>query len=116
MTVDTVDHWAETNNLSGLFVIKVDAEGEDEHVLAGAASTIATHAPVLIVEYWSNNRSAYALFSTHTDTTSIAISRANDGSSPRPPDDDNDGNLIACTPRRRADIEQRLARAAVKTG
>jgi FkbM family methyltransferase len=110
VAVDTLDHWAESHDLSGLFVVKVDAEGEDEHVLAGATKTLATHAPVLIVEYWKDNRSMRTFLDAHGYDVYRYLPHERRLVA-RPPDhDDGDGNLIACTPPRRADIERRLAR------
>jgi FkbM family methyltransferase len=55
--VVSLDSWSEDLDLEGLLLIKIDAEGTDERVLAGAHALLRRHDPALIVEYWDGGAS-----------------------------------------------------------
>ena len=105
--VDTLDHWATTHDLSGLFVIKIDAEGADENVLRGAATVLQRLTPVIIVEFWNDASPLRALLQSHGYETYRYQPRER-RLVPLGDVSGTDGNLIACTPARLEDVRQRL--------
>jgi FkbM family methyltransferase len=93
-----------------LAVLKIDAEGFDIDVLKGGRSFLERHNPVLIVEFWEGGadirawlkRAGYSLYTYDYTKRKLVDAVVNDKM---------DGNLIACTERRRPMIDDRLANA-----
>jgi FkbM family methyltransferase len=108
VAVDTLDHWADLNDLTGLFVVKIDAEGADERVLMGAAAVLERFDPVVIVEYWDGADPLRSLLRSHGYEARRYIPEERrlvarpDAAAP-------DGNLIACSAERLQDVQRRLA-------
>jgi len=108
VSVVTLDAWASGRNLDRLLLMKVDAEGSDERVLAGAIGLLHRYQPALIVEYWDGSarlqawlRSAgYQTYGYDMRTGELVASVAATGLS---------GNVIACTPARYDTLSTRLA-------
>src|SRR5207247_9520522 len=46
-----LDHWARRDGLKRVDLIKLDVEGAETHVLAGAAQTLERFRPILLTEY-----------------------------------------------------------------
>ena len=51
VTVDTIDHFVERQQLEHVDLIKIDIEGFEGFALDGARQTIATHKPQLLIEF-----------------------------------------------------------------
>ena len=108
VAVDTLDHWADLHDLSGLFVIKIDAEGADESVLLGAAAVLKKFDPVVIVEYWDDAGALQALLRSqgyeacrYVPEERRLVARSDAAGT--------DGNLVACSAERLKDVQRRLA-------
>ena len=105
--VDTLDNWATTHDLASLFVLKIDAEGADENVLRGASGVLARCEPVVMVEYWKDPSALKGLLANYGyetyryDPHERVLVPSQDVSG-------SDGNLIACTTKRRDDVQGRL--------
>ena len=105
--VSTLDAWAATRRPLEVTVLKVDAEGHDEAVLAGARQLLATHEPVLLVEYWAGGHLMRRLLGElgygvyRYDVATRALTAAPIGVA-------GDGNFIACTPARLPFVRARL--------
>jgi FkbM family methyltransferase len=104
--VQTLDGWAGDNGVTDPWLLKVDAEGQDEAVLRGGSSLLREAQPALIVEYWNGGAGlctqladfGYQTFRFDVDRNKLMPFHAHSG----------DGNLIACTPRRLDRVRQRL--------
>jgi FkbM family methyltransferase len=103
----TLDAWAEGRDLEQLLLIKIDAEGMDEQVLAGATNLLRHHEPALIMEYWDGTATlrarladvGYAMYRYDLCRAELVAMQSATGW----------GNLIACTPSRYQMLSARLA-------
>lgn len=93
-----------------LAVLKIDAEGFDIDVLKGGRSFLERHDPVLIVEFWEGGGNIRAWLTT-TDYSVYTYDYTKRKLVGAVVNDKMDGNLIACTERRRTIIDDRLANA-----
>jgi FkbM family methyltransferase len=106
--VVTLDTWAAGRDLNRLLLVKIDAEGMDEQVLAGAEETLRTYEPALIVEYMEGSAGLERKLTTlgygayRYDVRSKALRPSTSVRA-------GSGNVIACTPRRYRDLSTRLA-------
>ncbi|CAN5518027.1 FkbM family methyltransferase [soil metagenome] len=57
--VETIDHWCETNEISRVAFIKVDVEGFEPTVIAGASATIERDRPSLLLEIEDRHLARY---------------------------------------------------------
>jgi FkbM family methyltransferase len=97
--VQTLDTWAERHNLASLALVKIDAEGEDERILAGGHDVLSQFQPVILVEYWQGGdliraavrRLGYEIYRYDPYVRQLAPA----GAARRA-----DGNIIACPPSR----------------
>lgn len=111
VAVDTLDHWADLHDLTGLFVIKIDAEGADGSVLSGATAVLKKFDPVVIVEYWDDAGALRSLLRSHglearryVPEEHRLVARSDAAGT--------DGNLIACSAARMEDVQRRLTQRA----
>lgn len=103
----TLDAWAEGRNLEQLLLIKIDAEGMDEQVLAGATNLLRHHEPVLITEYWDGTATlqarladvGYVMYRYDFGRAELVPIQSATGS----------GDVIACTHSRYQMLSARLA-------
>jgi FkbM family methyltransferase len=103
----TLDAWAEGRNLEQLLLIKIDAEGMDEQVLAGATNLLRHHEPVLIMEYWDGTATlqarladvGYVMYRYDFGRAELVPIQSATGS----------GDVIACTHSRYRMLSARLA-------
>jgi FkbM family methyltransferase len=91
----------------GLTVLKIDAEGHDEGVLAGAGHLLAGTKPIVIVEVWDGGReirarlAGFGYDAFHYDSDRAALTDC-------PAEFRGEGNLILATVDRKAVVDDRL--------
>jgi FkbM family methyltransferase len=107
IAVTTIDTWAEPYDLSGLVLIKIDAEGADEKVLRGAERVRAEFDPALIVEFWGGAGSMIE-FLGNLGYGAYRYDRSAGELVPAIADVAGSGNVIACSPQRYESIRRRL--------
>lgn len=60
VTVTTVDQWVQGEALARLDLIKIDVEGSEAEVIAGARETLARYRPELMVEIYQGTREGFS--------------------------------------------------------
>ncbi len=74
----TLDYWTKSCKISQIDLIKIDAEGSEEKILAGASETISKHRPFIMIEITSlslqhQNSSIEAIWKKLTDLGYILL-------------------------------------------
>jgi FkbM family methyltransferase len=105
--VQALDDWARGAGLTSLSLVKIDAEGADEKILAGGREVLTRFHPPIIVEYWQGGGRVRSVLKTlGYEVFEYDVARRQ--LVPMQVAATASGNFIACTPERASQLNARL--------